>query len=140
MKKRNRGFTVVEVVIAMAIIVIVTVAAVSLFVSAQNARKSLLATSNAQHFAEDARLAFRTADDETEFLSYLTFAREGTTLTDAGVASDGTHTYLYVNGTHGYTATLAVRYSTAERSTFSIRITRGEDHELLRLSYEKGDA
>ena len=140
MKKHTRGFTVAEVVIAMAVIAVVTAAALSFFVSAQSTRKTVLATADARHFAEDARLSFRTAESEEEFLSHLTFAREGILFADGGLSHDGTHTYLYTSEKHGYTATLTVRYADAERSVFSIRVVRGESRELLTLSYEKGDA
>ena len=65
--KRNRGFSIMETVIALVVIVLVTAAALSITMAAISARVKMSNYSEAQDFAHNVLECFKAADSNTEF-------------------------------------------------------------------------
>ena len=72
--KRNRGFSIMETVIALVVIVMVTAAALSITMAAISARVKMSNYSEAQDFAHNVLECFKAADDEDEFRLNVEFA------------------------------------------------------------------
>ena len=70
----QKGFSLIETVIAMAIIIIVTVSALTMVTSSLNITKKEIYTSKAQYFAADSLEAFRIAEDAAQFEETIAFA------------------------------------------------------------------
>lgn len=70
----NRGFSLVEVVIAMAVIVIVSAAVISLILASHTAAGSALDRHRALSQIEDVAVCYRISEDEADFESHLAFA------------------------------------------------------------------
>ena len=64
---RNRGFSIMETVIALVVIVMVTAAALSITMAAISARVKMSNYSEAQDFAHNVLECFKAADDKEEF-------------------------------------------------------------------------
>ena len=69
--KRNRGFSIMETVIALVVIVLVTAAALSITMAAISARVKMSNYSEAQDFAHNVLECFKAADNNTEFESNM---------------------------------------------------------------------
>jgi len=77
MKKRilsRDGFTLAESIIAMVIISLVTVTAVTLILSSTHTTQSAVQKAQAQYFAEDALTCFRAADSADRFVDAIAFS------------------------------------------------------------------
>lgn len=129
MKKRTnkRGFTVAEIVIAMAVVVLVTATALTTVLTTRNAERNVLQNADALRFAENAWECFKASENEQDFRTAITFA-EGVTLTPEGEAGN----YTFLSSEYGYTASL-----TLSGDTLSVRIV-AEEKELLSFTYTKG--
>ena len=73
-KRGSRGFSLVEVVIAMAVIVIVSVAVISLILSSVRASQNAWERHLAGTSAEDILACYRVSGNEAEFKEELAFA------------------------------------------------------------------
>ena len=69
--KRNRGFSIMETVIALVVIVLVTAAALSITMAAISARVKMSNYSEAQDFAHNVLECFKAADDNEDFEKYV---------------------------------------------------------------------
>lgn len=116
-----------EAVIALSVITIVSITALSLIFSSISAKTSAVNRAKAQSFAENAWECFKASEDETEFIDNLAFA-EGVTL---GKTED-----KYVHEIGGYTVTITVDYS--GRATLNVAITEDDGEEVSSFTYEKG--
>ena len=86
MKRLNkRGFSLIEVIMALAVVVIVSVAALSITLSSVPAKLNAMNKTRAQNFAADAWECFKVADGEDDFLSLLDFAVGVTEKTETAV-------------------------------------------------------
>lgn len=81
-KKSKRGFTLAEAAIALAVISVVTVAALTLFNSSESITRRENAEAAARYFASDLVECFRTTDNLADFRDAVDFAR-GYLCTDA---------------------------------------------------------
>ncbi len=138
MNKRSlgrHGFSIVEVVVAMAVIAIVTASALTITLLSLSSEKKAVELSRAQYFAADALEAFRAAEDQSAFESAMEFA--------GGYSSfekQGENTYIYKLENSGCTATVTVEYADTDRPAFSLTVTDGGGKEILKRSFRKGDA
>ena len=73
-KQNRRGFTLAETVIALAIIATVSVASVSLVLTAQNASMAALQKQQAQFYAADIVSCYRAEKEDGDFEKNLAFA------------------------------------------------------------------
>ena len=74
--KNKKGFSLVEVAIAMAVVSIVTITAIAIIYPATDKTKEANAQSNAIYFAADAIECFKATDNDMEF-QFLLLSRGG---------------------------------------------------------------
>ena len=127
--KRNRGFSIMETVIALVVIVLVTAAALSITMAAISARVKMSNYSEAQDFAHNVLECFKAADGEDEFRQNVEFAGYEDM---SGAAS--TYTYDVENK---FKAEITANFTTGK---FEITVTEFEkiDKVIIKFDYTKG--
>ncbi len=125
----KKGFSLAEAVIALSVIVIVSVCALSIVLSSISAKQNAIDKEKAQYFANNAWECFKASDNETDFISNMEFA-SGVSLTFTGGACE------YTSETYKFTANIKINY-TADRPTFTIAVTDKDGNEIIAISYEK---
>ena len=130
MKKRTqkRGFTVAEIVIAMAVVVLVTATALTTVLTTRNAEERILREADAVRLAENAWECFKVTETPEDFALALSFAEEGKdapVLVENGVCTVSSTRY-------GYEATLTV-----SGNTLNVLIV-ADEKELVSFTYTKG--
>ena len=139
---KKRGFSIIEAVIALAVIVIVTTSALSLVLSSIARKAEAAKQSTAQDFAEDVWECFKAADEYSEFTSNFNFAI-GDGLSEGETNGDGEMLYTYSSENMDFDADILVRYANGERATFEISVTNTDGDntkEFVSFSYVKGDS
>ena len=141
MTKRNlkKGFSLVEVVIALSVITVVTVTALSLTLSSVVARTTSLNKSYAQGFASDVIECFKAADGEEQFVDLVTFATGANLQGEEN--SDLTDNKIHVTrkfDDRNFKAIIEVDYTTA-RPTLTITVNEADsEDEIIVLEYKRG--
>lgn len=124
---KKKGFSLVEAVIALSVVVIVSFAALSLVLSSTTTKANAVNKSKAQYFAYNALECFKASDDTTEFESNMLFA--------AGIEikldENGQCTYL--SEENKFTATVTI-----DGNTFEITVLDKYDDEIISFDYTKG--
>lgn len=115
--KGKRGFSLVEVVVALAVIVTVSVAAMSFIKTSSIVSDRELAYSEARLYASNALEIFKYAENETQ---YTNLVKDKLTKPESG--------YVSVKITANYEAT---------ESTFTATATKQNGDELFILEYTK---
>ena len=130
----KKGMTVAEVIIAIAVISVVTVSALSLVLYSENTALTAQYKTEAQYFALDALECFRVSADADEFESAMDF-RGGYTAVD-----DVTGGYIYKLENGGYVAIVTLSYSEGEqRSKFSITVRNADGDAVAEIiDFRKG--
>lgn len=135
--KRNHkaGFSLMEAVIAMAVVVIVSIAATTAMLGAVNIKATTIQQTTAQNFAANALEGFQAlkgSEGHEEYEVYLSFLTDNTEtkLTDS---VDGFHYYTYAE--NGWTANIKINYNTR---TFHIDVTGKNETNIVTLDYRKG--
>lgn len=136
--RKNHGFSIVEVVIALAVIMIVTVTAISIVLSSISTKVNAIQKTQAQSFAENVWESFCAAESEEEFLSLVSFA-EGITLTDGTIDGDGNTVYIYHSEAQAFVAQISVCFPEQARSEFMIDVKDEDGRSIISFSYQKGD-
>lgn len=126
--KRNRGFSIMETVIALVVIVLVTAAALSITMAAISARVKMSNYSEAQDFAHNVLECFKAADGEDEFRLNVEFA--GYEL--SGAAS--TYTYKVENK---FEAEIIAAFD-VDGDYFHITVNDSNGTEIISFTYQKG--
>lgn len=164
MKNKNKGgFSLVEVVVAMAIIVIVSATALTIALSSVNAKINAVNKTQAIYFADNVWECFKAADTKKEFDELLKaiheyygedsneedsndehFEKEHYKFGALEKRGDVTYyIYTHKSGKYQFIAEIAVRYAANERPTLKINISDGTDgeggKEIISFSYEKGE-
>lgn len=116
--KGKRGFSLVEVVVALAVIVTVSVAAMSFIKTSSIASDRELAYSEARLYASNALEIFKYAENETQYTELV--EKKLTPLDEDG--------YVSVKITVNYEAT---------ENTFTATATKQNGDELFKLTYTK---
>lgn len=130
----QKGFSLIETVIAMAIIIIVTVSALTMVTSSLNITKKEIYTSKAQYFAADSLEAFRIAEDAAQFEETIAFAG-GYSYFDVDE-----NLYIYYLENSGYTAEISLAYSDINRSEFCVIIKDESGNQIFEYHFQKGDS
>ena len=117
------GFTIVELVVALAIILIMSIAATSTIASQNNIYRSTLYTTEATNLAENAVECFRFADDAQAFVD--AYKETGVTLE----GEDGKYTFEQ----SGLKVSITIN---AETLTFKA-VTADSEKLILEKSYTK---
>lgn len=125
----KKGFSLAEAVIALSVIVIVSVCALTIVLSSISAKQTAIDKEKAQYFANNAWECFKASDSEEGFISNMEFA-ESVTLE----FTDGECTYT--SETYKFTAKITIDY-TATRPTFDIAVTDKDGNEIIAFTYEK---
>lgn len=136
--RKKRGYSLVEVVIALSVIVIVSVSALSIVLSSVATKVNAINKSYAQSFADNVWESFKAADTQDEFLSLIAFS-EGTTLTEGVTDESGKTTYTYYSQENKFTAEIAVSYQENARPELEVIVTDKDGDEIISFSYRKGD-
>ncbi|MBQ3012942.1 MAG: type II secretion system protein [Clostridia bacterium] len=126
--KRNSGFSVMETVIALAMIAIVTIAALSVVLSAISARVKQANISEAQDFAHNILECFKASENSGQFTDNVEFAGI------EGLEYSGGSKYRYV-AENKFAAVLNADFTSSE---FEIDIRNNKDEVIISFSYEKG--
>ena len=139
MKRKNKGgFSLVEVVIALAIIVMVAGAGLSITLSSITTKVKAINRTHAQNFAENVLECFKAADTKDEFHNLLEVVDNPN---DIHEERDDTtyYTFIHRSGSYQFVAEISVRYADGERPLLKVNVTDGEDgEEIISFPYEKG--
>lgn len=136
-KTKKRGFTIVEAVVAMAVIAIVSAAATS------TVRRTLTTTGNdfeydrARVYTENALEAFKFSDNIEQFNMYV--VRDGFSA-DAPLRDDENNLRTYCsfhNHTNAYSIDINVSYPENGRPHFTATVYGGSKL-LIQINYDKG--
>ena len=128
MKKRrnNHGFTVVELVIAMAVVVLVSATAITLVLSSRKAEERALRNADAVRLAENIFECFKATNGEEAFLAAVAFAEGGKPEGENG-------SYTITSARYGYTAEI-----TSDDMQLEVVVLAEDKSELLSFSFKKG--
>jgi len=144
--KKKKGFSLVEVAIALAIITIVTVTALTIALNSITPKINNNNRSHAQNFANNVWQCFQEAESNDDVFKLLSFSydlfEENMTATETD--GEGYKTYTYTSAEHKYTATIKMRfpqdaYPAIERPDMEITVVDGKDKEIIHFTYTKGD-
>ncbi len=135
--KFKKGYSIVEVVIALSIIVTVSITALSIALSSVATKVNATNRSYAQSFAANVWECFKAADTQDEFLSFVSFS-EGITLIDNQTDESGNTVYTYRSEEHKFTAEIAVRYPENADPELSVSVTGKDGDGIISFSYRKG--
>lgn len=136
-RKRIGGFTVAEVIVALAVVAVVSMAALSIVLSSLSARTAAVRQTQAQNLAGNVLECFKAAGNQAEFQSAVAFS-EGINL-EGTAEENGWVSYRHTSDT-GCTAVIRVRFAPDARSELRVEITDDQEHTLVGFSYEKGDS
>ena len=125
--KRNSGFSIMETVIALAIILIVTMAALTVVMASISARVKQANYSEAQDLAHNMLECFKAAESNEDFESNVEFAT-------GLVWSEEDTNYTY-NAENKFEAVIIADFTT---DTFEITVTDNKGEEIISFSYTKG--
>ena len=113
--KNKRGFTLVETVVALALILIVSASSLVLIASANNATQRALYNAQAQNFVSDVVTVFRSVEDKDEFDSTL---QKG-----------------YISSLpKGYTRTIVI-----DGATLIVEVKDGDGKTVAKATYARGE-
>lgn len=140
MRKQHckNGFSIAEVVIALAIISVVSITALSIVLSSIVAKTNIINRSEAQSFASNVLACFQAGENKAEFLALVSFA-EDISLTDSTSDDSGSTTYTYYCEDNKFTAQITVNYPESLRSELEITIMNQKGVNIISFSYRKGD-
>ena len=135
--RKQKGFSIVEVVISLSVIVVVSVAALSIVLSSVAAKVNAINCSKAQSFAENVWESFKVANDEVEFVSFVYFS-EGVMLNNSVSGGTGNNIYTYSSEENKFTAEITVSYPQNERPELSVSVTDEDGDTIVSFSYLGG--
>lgn len=125
----KKGFSLMEAVIALSVVVVVSICAMSIVLSSVSAKQTAIDKQKAQYFSDNAWECFKASDSETDFVSNMNFA-ESVTLEFTN------NECVYTSTEHNFTANIKIDY-TASRPTFSISVTDKDGKEIVAFTFEK---
>ena len=128
--KSRRGFSLTEAIIAMAVILIVSLTAITIIMSSMNSKHTVFDQTRAQYFAESSLECFKSAEDKSEFAYLLSFVAEEDTLTSKN------NDYTYTSKKDNFKAKIHADFDTG---VFEIEVTDKRGDELVSFNYRRGD-
>ena len=142
MKRKNKGgFSLTEVVISMALIVMVSITALTIALSSITTKVKAISRSHAQYFAENVWECFKVAEtkDEFEQLFSVIDTHDHEIKPSEGERDDGLTYYIYEHTSTNYQfiAEIAVRYVNGERPKLKVNVS-DDKGTIISFSYEKG--
>lgn len=138
--KRRAGFSMVEVIISLAIIVMISITAISITLSSIANRMTIVNRTHGQYFADNVWECFKAAKDNSEFANLLGFAYPGQDddTSDVDITPDGDGKYTVESTRYKFTATVNVTYVENERPTLFVEVKELDDDEIISFTYTKG--
>lgn len=134
MRRNKRGASLAEAVVAITVITIVSVAALSTILFSINAQRKVINYTEAQNFAASVYESFQAADGEESFVKNVKFAEE-VELANQEPDEKGTYTYTYSSDTHNFQAIIEVNFT----RKISINVIDADDGgSIVQLEYTKG--
>lgn len=133
--KKKRGFSMAEVVIALAVVVMVTFAALTLVLSSITVTRNAVNKSEAQDFASNVLECFLVTENLTDFINQVALA-EDKSLGGGEAAEGGATAFVYRNDQYKYIAYITVNFG-APRPSFEIDVTDKDGDSFLAFSYTK---
>jgi Tfp pilus assembly protein PilV len=131
MQKRNKGgFALAETIIALAVILMVSAAALTMILSTLLVKAHGISDAEAYRFASDTWECFKVSDKDEQFLDNLKFAFGEELPTDRDVASN-----VYQYRFDRFDAKIEVDEGFTE---LSVTVTDKKGEEILSISYQKG--
>ena len=139
--KKKKGFSLVEVAIALAIITIVTVTALTIALNSITPKINNNNRSHAQNFANNVWQCFQEAESNDDVFKLLSFSYDlnEENMTATATDGEGYKTYTYTSAEHKYTATIKMRHPVGARPDMEITVVDGKDKEIIHFTYTKGD-
>lgn len=141
MKRKNKGgFSLVEVVIALAIIVMVMGAGLSITLSSITTKVKAINRIHAQYFADNVLECFKAADSTTKFEALLEEIHiAGDSHLEEGHNDENTY-YMCVHesGAYQFIAYIAVTYEVGNRPFLEINVLGENNEEIISFNYTKG--
>lgn len=133
--KSKSGFSMMEVVIALAVITVVTLASLTTVMASISARVKIVNRSEAQNFAQNVWECFKVSDNIAELETNVKFAEgEEVALTPNGTDEFGNSIYNYTSDKNNFTATITVDFESGE---FYIDVIDNKDETIVSFSYLK---
>ena len=135
--KNRAGMSLTEVVVALAVIVIVSITSISIVLSAMPAKVEATEKSYAQNFANNLWECFKASDSQEDFIDCVKFA-EGIdlSLSPYTTLDDGAVIYTIAYGRGNCTAQVTVNFSSAG-DTLDIQVRDQKGKEIVSFFYEK---
>ena len=125
--KKNRGFSIAETAIALAIIAIVTAAALTVVMASISARVKATNISEAQDFAHNMLECFKAADNIDEFENNVRFAE--------GLEWPDDETNYEYTADNKFSADIKAN---CDDGNFSITVVDTKGEEIISFEYTKG--
>ena len=133
--KRKAGFSMVEVVIALAIILAVSIVAISITLSSITNRITIVNRTHAQYFADNVWECFKAETKDNEYVELLKFTYPDTDDTfdeNVDFSSASVESSKY-----NFRAELTVDYT--DRPTITVEVKELDDgDEIISFTYTKG--
>ena len=140
MKKRNRkgGFSIAEAIIALTVIVVISMTALTIVMSSFAAKTTLITRSQGISFADNVWECFKEAEDLDEFKALVVNA--GIMPSDVADDIESETSFSYNNKEYKYTAKITVVYSNGVRPKLDIVVSEMDDSdsEIISFTYTKG--
>lgn len=136
--KRKCGFTVVELIIALTVIVVVSITALTIVLSSVSAKVNANNKTEAQNFANGVWECFKVSDSEESFLSNVSFAMNAE-LGEGQIDDSGYTVYTYQSEEYKFTAIIKIKYLITARSEFAVELVDKNGASIVSFTYEKGD-
>ena len=136
--RKKGGFTLVEAVIALTIVVAVSITALSIVLSSIVTKAKAVGEAEAQSFAADILECFKVSDSNAEFLQNVSFS-EGITLTPGIPDENGYSVYIFTSAENKFTAQIKLRFMDGVRSELNVSVTDEDGDGIVSFSYKKGD-
>ena len=142
--KRNSGFSMVEVIIALALIVLVSIASLTIALSSIATRVTIVNRTHAQNFADNVWECFKAAKDTNSSGSYTdefwTLVYDATDTEPNNFVVEDSSTYEYKSEKHNFkikiTLTEENNRPKIDVSAFSTK--NGRDKLIVDFDYTKG--
>lgn len=129
--RSKKGYSLVEAIIALAVVVVVSATALSISLSSLATKVRAVNRSYAQEFADNALECFKAADNYGEFENLVAYVE--------GAALDGEDgEYKYVFEKKNFVADIKVQFIEG-RDTFEIKVRETNGLDIISFNYEKGD-
>ena len=135
-RNRKRGFSMVEAIIALSVIVVVSVSATTILIASVGSAVRAVNRTHAQNFADGMWESFKVSDTKEEFISHALFA-EGVDLGEGVTEVSGRTQFLYRSEERKFTALVTVYYPEGARPEFSVEIENEDGDGLISFSYTK---